>query len=199
MKISMALAGLLAMLSLAVPGRAQEPGEKGPEAGEDLKAAAVIQDWPVGSRVIARAMIEEYGEPREVSGDYLLWRNNGPWKRTVVHRVPPASWASRSEAEVLQQFVSYRVPLDKFAELAIFDSRIQADRARSELSFRSDSEKLNFLALNLANDIITGEKDAAQARLFYEQTAGLAQAGKGSPYTDGLRFATGRLRLTLPY
>jgi hypothetical protein len=199
MKTTMVLAVSFATLALTSSARG-DPGGQGPGLSPAQPAAeGVIQDWPEASRLIAQVMIEEYGEPAEVSSVALVWFNNGPWKKTLVFRSPPANWSSSSEADVLQQVVSYHVPLNKFGELVLFDTRLTMNQARRELSFRSDSEKLNFLALNLAHDIIIGEKDAREARLFFDVTAELAQAGKSSPYTEGLRFQTERPLLTTPY
>jgi hypothetical protein len=62
------------------------------------------------------------------------------------------------------------------------------DRTRNELSFRSDSEKKNFLALNLADEIISNWKDADSARQAFAEAVNLSRAGKSSPYMEGLRF-----------
>jgi hypothetical protein len=197
MRKTIMLAGLMALLPPTALSRGQQSADEAPAATPS--AESVIQDWPRASRLVAQAMMEEYGQPAESSADALRWRNNGPFKRTVVYRVPPVYASSADDEDVLQQVISYRIPLARFAELSLFDARLKADRTRSELSFCSGSEKLNFLALNLAYDIITGEKDAAQARGFFARTSALTKSGKFSAYTEGILFPVQRPRLAVPY
>lgn len=47
-------------------------------------ANQIIQDWPETSKSAAEAMIEKYGLPHEATEQLLIWRNNGPWVRTIV-------------------------------------------------------------------------------------------------------------------
>ncbi|MBI5240372.1 MAG: hypothetical protein HY926_07855 [Elusimicrobia bacterium] len=150
---------------------------------------SIIARWPEKSRVLALITIATYGEPDEFGQDALVWRENRPWKRTVVHRQAPRGRSCLSEDDLLQQAVDYRVPLDKFGELARFDARVEANRARNELSVCSASEQLNFLAANLADEVISGERDSEQARIFQRQTVTLMEAGKTSPYLMSLRFS----------
>ncbi|MBI5624042.1 MAG: hypothetical protein HY924_09705 [Elusimicrobia bacterium] len=160
-----------------------------PEAAtRESEARSVIEDWPRSSRKVAEVMLEKYGEPDEAAEAALIWRDRAPWKKIVVHR---ASWGSRifdGGDDVLQQFISYRVPLGKFDELAAFDRRIVADRTNNELSARSDSERWNFLAINLAREIIIGWKTPEEAYTTYRLVRRLAASGKSSPYTEGLDF-----------
>jgi hypothetical protein len=146
-----------------------------------------IRDWPEPAQAAARMMIDEYGQPNDFNDGALVWRDNGPWKRTIVHRYGLPG-PREGQNDVLQQAVTYRVPLTKFQELAHFDDRIATDRTRNELSFRSDSEKKNFLALNLADEIIANSKDVEAARQAFAEGMELSKAGKISPYTEGLRF-----------
>ena len=59
-------------------------------------------------------------------------------------------------------------------------------RARSRRGARG--EELNFLALNLANDICTGSIDADKARLQYTEIKAAFGKGDRHPYTQGLQF-----------
>ena len=88
----------------------------------------------------------------------------------------------------LEQTVSYRVPVAKFGELAAFDGSLLADRTRGELTARSDSEAANYVALNLADQIVAGKKTSEEARRIY---AGLIRSGRktASPYEQGLMFS----------
>ena len=40
-----------------------------------------------------------------------------------------------------------------------------------EISARCDKEEMNFLALNLANDVATGNKTIEKARIYYAEAA----------------------------
>ncbi|HAM36154.1 MAG TPA: hypothetical protein DEB40_02505 [Elusimicrobia bacterium] len=151
-------------------------------------AEILIKDWPAASQYIARVMIEKYGQPGDFNDHALVWRNNGPWKRTIVYRTAPKSASDGMQDSVLEQTVHYRVPLSKFEELSRFDSRVVANRSRNELASISDSEKMNFLALNLADEIVIGWRNAAEARFLHDQVSKLAQSGKSSPYLEGLQF-----------
>ena len=57
-----------------------------------------------------------------------------------------------------------------------------------ELSVRGHSEALNFLAFNLAYQIIRGVRDPADARRFASKIAQISQSGKSSSYMDRLLF-----------
>ena len=48
---------------------------------------------------------------------------------------------------------------------------------------------MNFLSLNLLNDIVNGQRDVQGAKLFYAQTAQFfSKQNIKSPYTEGLLF-----------
>ncbi|HYI23044.1 MAG TPA: hypothetical protein VEX62_10455, partial [Candidatus Limnocylindrales bacterium] len=49
-------------------------------------------------------------------------------------------------------------------------------------------EQANFLAINLAHDIVTGERDAAGARDYYKKEFLDYRRKKPTPYMEGLRF-----------
>jgi hypothetical protein len=48
--------------------------------------------------------------------------------------------------------------------LAVFDGSVLVDRTKGEMSARCEGEAANFLALNLADEIVHGKKDVATAR-----------------------------------
>jgi hypothetical protein len=92
------------------------------------------------------------------------------------------------DEDILEQAIGYRVPLDKFSELAIYDGSVIPERTNGEISARCEGEELNFLALNLANDICTGKIDAEKARLQYGEIKTAFARGEKHPYTQGLQF-----------
>jgi hypothetical protein len=81
-----------------------------------------------------------------------------------------------------------KVPETKRAALRRFDARVAFDPETGELSAQSESERFNYLALNLADEIVNGKRTADQAKDFYLKTSRLAASGKSSPYMDGFLF-----------
>ncbi len=60
------------------------------------------------------------------------------------------------------------------------------------MSARCDMEALNFLALNLAVDILNGTKSIDQARMDYGKQAMAFKKGEKQPYTQKLVFNADR-------
>jgi hypothetical protein len=188
--------GLLAvLLSALIGGRASLSAQSNGSRGLDIENAAsakpleaVLQGWPKLTRSAAKAMIVKYGKPAHYGDDALVWLNNGPWLKTVVFRDAWTYLPGMKKTDVLEQTIAYEVPLDTIVFLRDFDKRITVDPASNELSVRSESEQMNDLALNLADEIIKGNRSVESARNFYSQTTRLAQAGKSSRYMNGLLF-----------
>lgn len=57
-----------------------------------------------------------------------------------------------------------------------------------ELSARCDKEAANFLALNLADEIVRKKRSVTDARRMYGEQIMALKAGKPAPYTDRLMF-----------
>lgn len=141
---------------------------------------ALIVNWPPASQRAARRMIRKYGLPDQAAARALTWNDNGPWKRSVVRR--------EGGVGALESVAAYRLPHDRFEVLAELDGQLSAERGQDELAARSDDEALNFLAVNLADEVIWRKRAAAEARRFHADQAALARSGKGSPYTESLLF-----------
>jgi hypothetical protein len=174
------------LLVAALGARALEPAAPDApvrnETDQSVRTAeTIIRDWPERPRLAARALIEKYGAPDIAGDDSLSWVGNRPWDDTVVRRTAPAG-------ESLQQSIHYPVSLPKLAALRGLGGRIEYDSSSGELSSYSDSEALNFLALNLADEVVAGKRSPEQARESYGRTRELAEAGKSSPYTSGFLF-----------
>jgi hypothetical protein len=45
-----------------------------------------IRRWPAQSREAARRVIEQYGEPDEVTVGQLIWHKRGPWRQIVASK-----------------------------------------------------------------------------------------------------------------
>src|SRR5665213_1085462 len=166
---STAYAALLAIsltpffLAFGRLGEARAQGDPaGPPPTEGTEASqtpqTVILKWPEGARVTARAMISKYGEPNRFSEGALVWIDNGPWQKSVVYRSAWPHFLGRKDKDYLEQTIAYRVPAEKIDDLKRFDRRLEVNESRGQLSARSESEALNFLALNLADEIVTDKR-----------------------------------------
>ena len=191
-EIGMLAAGIIALCALEAA--AEIPGPYEPPMRNETSAAVstpetVIMSWPGPSRAEARVLIAKYGEPSVFDDDSLVWYGNSPWRKTVVHREAPRISGDPRGQDVLEQSIAYQVPENKAAALKRFDGRIASDRTSEELSSRAKNESLNFLALNLADEVITDRRSADDARAFLRRTMKLAEAGKSSPYMDGFIFS----------
>jgi hypothetical protein len=148
----------------------------------EVRAGEIIAQWPDFSRKAAEQTMEKYGPPSEIDWDILAWDRRGAWKRIAVRRVPLA------RGGVLQLVLAYDVPPGQAAALASLDIGLAADLQERELSAASASEKTNFLALNLAHEVVTGAKTVPEAAEFYKKTVSLSSAGKSSLYMEQLLF-----------
>lgn len=181
---------LLAALGLSMGAVAAEHGEM-TEAAKGVTSEntqELIKDWPDVSKEAANAMTEKYGQPDEATPTMLVWHENGPWLRTIVYKEAVDHDFPMPHKDVLEQFVSYDVPPDKFDELAQYDGSVIAERTKGELSARCDKEVANYLAINLADDIVKGEKSVEEAREFYAKTIKEVLQGQEPEYVASLRF-----------
>ena len=164
----------------------------GPPPTEGTRASqtpeSVILKWPEGARATAREMIAKYGQPSRFSEGALVWIANGPWRKTVVYRNAWPHFIGRRDKDYLEQTIAYRVPAEKIDDLKRFDRRIEVDESRGRLSARSESEPMNFLALNLADEIVSDKRTVDDARDFYKRTESLSKSGKSSAYMEGFLF-----------
>jgi hypothetical protein len=189
--------GLLALLSpvsaLVIISEAQQSMSARQETPQ-----TIIRGWPVLARTIAKAMIEKYGTPDQFDRKSLVWFNKGPWKRTIVSRVALRHHRNGRDKDYLQQTIGFIVPADKVADVKAFNSLINVSRTAGELSFCSESEAKNFLAVNLAHDIAADNKTVPEARALYAKTLRLSAAGKSSPDMHGLMFEVDNSQHMIP-
>jgi hypothetical protein len=155
---------------------------------ERLDYLDVVNTWPAVSQDVAHRMITRYGAPQEATPTQLVWHNNGPWKRTMLSRDPAPHRFPKPHVDLLEQFIDYRVPPDRFDEVAAYDGSVIVERTKGEMSARCDKEEMNFLALNLANDVIKGRRTVKGARAFYAEAAKAYMAGETRPYMQKLQF-----------
>jgi hypothetical protein len=147
-----------------------------------------MQGWPQTPRKVADTMIAKYGLPDEATRSMLVWNGNGPWKRSILYRDEVPHHFPMEHTDVLEQFIDYRAPLERYDELAAYDGSVIVERTKGEISARCDKEAMNFLALNLANEIANGTKTVEEARRTYAAAAMDFMQGRSSPDVEGFRF-----------
>ncbi len=150
-----------------------------------------LSDWPQASQDAAQHMMDTYGEAPEVTDTMLIWGPTGPWKRTVIYKEATTHLFPVEHPDVMQQWINLDVPPDYFDDLAHYDGSVVANRTEAEISARCDKETANFLAINLAHDIIEEVRTVEEARQFYAETMKALMEG-GSPsdpaYVEGFIF-----------
>jgi hypothetical protein len=149
-------------------------------------AAAVVDGWSRTSALAARRFLAEYGAPDEVRSDHLVWNDRGPWRRTLVRDVRPAL-VEGDELGVIEQSLECALLPGQAADVAAIDGRVVFDARSGELTARSDREELNFLRMNLADDVANGRLGVAAARAKFARAVALEESGKVVPEMHGLR------------
>lgn len=206
MKTSLALVSTLALATTGLT--AQEIGRNS-QGGTDLSSILragieafggnreqdtislnqVTSNWNEEARAAAKAMFEKYGAPQEITAKRLVWYDNGPWRRTQVlneevrHNFPDA------HNDVLEQTVAIDIPVDRFDEIAQFSGSVTADRTRGELTARCNTEEHNFIALNLASDIVNNRMSVEEARARNAELARALAQGQRPAYATGIQFS----------
>lgn len=154
----------------------------------------VVADWPEtsmgqqGPKRTAEKMVEKYGPPDEATPSHLVWNDNGPWKRTEVHRDGHGHRFPVPHLDHLYQAIDYQVPPEKHADLARYDGSTHAHRTEGELVATCHREDANVLALNLADDVVTDEKTPEEAREAYAAVMAKLMAGRSPDYATAFQF-----------
>lgn len=152
----------------------------------------IIDTWPEESKEAAQLVIDAHGEPHEATESMLIWHGVGSWKRVVATRTFYAHEFPAPHIDAVESFIDYRVPPEKFSQLAEFDGSVVVERTVGEVSARCHDEQANFLALNLMHDIVTGQKSVAEARRYYTEEFVNARRKRPTPYMEKLRFTPGK-------
>lgn len=170
----------------------QQQQQRRPLRGQlnEQQIQQLIADWIPAAKQAAQSMLQKYGTPQEATQQRLVWHNNGPWKRTMVINEAIQHNFPVPHHDVLEQAINLEVATDHYDDLARFDGSVIAERTRGELIARCNKEPANFLALNLAHDIIQGKKTAEEARQAYTQAIKSLQQGQKPQYTQALQFET---------
>ncbi|MBA3342374.1 MAG: hypothetical protein H0W30_05425 [Gemmatimonadaceae bacterium] len=179
------------MAVVAVAGLATFAGSELPAQGARMNRNQVTRmtsTWPMASRDAAKFMMDKYGMPAAASADMLVWGRTGPWKRTAIYRKEYQHNFPGPHTDVMQQWIDFKAPASMYDELAEYDGSVVLERTSGEISARCDKEGANFLALNLANDIVTGKRSVEDARKAYGEQIMQMKAGQPGPYVKGLIF-----------
>jgi hypothetical protein len=154
----------------------------------EARGSDIIRSWPEESREAAQLVIDQYGEPDEATETQLVWHRPGPWKRIVASRAFYDHNFPAPHTDSVESVIDYRVPVDMFTELAVFDGSVVVERTAGEVSARCHDEQANCLALNLMHDIVTGKRTADGAREHYAKEFLDYRRKKPTPYMERLRF-----------
>lgn len=144
--------------------------------------------WPKASREAIQFMHKKYGAPAAMTNDMVIWGKTGPWKRTVVFKAEVPHNFPGPHTDVMQQWVDYKASASTYSDLAKYDGSVVLERTAGEASARCDKEAANFLALNLADEIVRGKMTVTAARMKYGEQIMAMKAGKSAPYTEKLMF-----------
>lgn len=166
--------------------RVSQTGEAG--QGQDLNQ--IVMSWPSAAKDAAEAMQSKYGQPDVKTPELLIWKNTGPFEKTIVHKEAVQHDFPTPHKDVLEQCVKYEVPADKMDELAQFDGSIIVYRTDGLMCARCHKEDMNILALNLADQIVKGDLSADEARDQLAETARAYEQGQRPPMTQELQFKT---------
>jgi len=155
----------------------------------EASVAKLTANWLKEPKMVAKTMIEKYGLPDEETDTMLMWFNNGPWKYSRLENVELPHNFPMAHHDMLQQGIDWKVPSAMVDNLGAYDGSIIVERTRGEVSARCDKEEANFLAFNLAWDVVNKKRSITDARKFYGDTimqmkaSGLDKDHK--PYVSG--------------
>ena len=162
---------------------------KAQAAEKNVSKKDPMEGWSKASIMAADMMKKKYGEPNEKTATMMAWNNTGQWKRTVIYAKEFKHDFPMPHTDVMEQWIDYMVPPEKFTDLGMYDGSVTFSRTNGEISARCDREGANFLAINLANDIITGKKDVKTARDFYATSIKESINGGKPDYMQKLQFS----------
>ncbi len=157
-------------------------------AEADAWVRAHLTGWPAATRKLAAQLITRYGRPQTATAHDLTWYGNGPWKRTVLHRAGVKHNFPVPHEDILEQTVNYRVPPAKIPDLIAYDGSLVVDHTSGELSAHCDSEEQNRIMLNIADDIVTGQRSVDQGLAYHAQIVRALQDRVPESYPNTLKF-----------
>lgn len=154
----------------------------------EKESSPAIAQWPEDAREAAQLVVDQYGEPDEVTASFVVWHKPGPWKRIVASRQVHEHNFPAPHLDSVESVIDYRFPDDKARDVFLFDGSVVINRTEGEVSARCHDEQANFLALNLMHDIATNTKNIQQAREYYALEFLNARRKQPTPYMEKLHF-----------
>lgn len=149
-----------------------------------------VKEWPEASKNATMAMFDKYGVPDTIGKDMLVWNDSGDFKRTVIYSTEVQHNFPMPHTDVMEQTINYKAPAaQKVADIWKYDGSVHLRRTEGEMSARCDKEAANYLALNLADDIIQGKKSVEEARKQYAREVMNLKNGNPGKYTQQLVFS----------
>lgn len=145
-------------------------------------------EWSEASLKAVEELKGKYGAADETTDSRMIWFNKGPFKEIIVYAEAIQHDFPMPHKDVMESVLNYQVPPNKFDDIAMFDGSISIDRTRGTMSAMCDKEANNFLALNVAHDIIKNVRTPMQARAFFAKTVMAAKDGNMSPYMKKIGF-----------
>lgn len=150
-------------------------------------ASDIISDWPMESREAAQLVIDAFGEPHESTPSQLTWFDIDDSKRVTAKREFSRHEFPAPHTDSVTSTISYAVPPELASDIVSFDGSVTIDRTAGELSATCHDVEANHLALNLADDIVRGERSSGEARDYYGKEFLDYRRGLATPYMEKLR------------
>ena len=148
-----------------------------------------VEHWPETAKKAAMAMMNKYGEPHQQTEGMLIWKDTGPFTHIIVYKEEIQHNFPMPHKDVLEQVINYDVPAEKFSDLARYDGSVIVERTKGTMAARCDKEAANYLALNLAHDIIQGTRTIDEAREMYAGVIMQMLKGEEHGYLQKLAFS----------
>lgn len=162
------------------------------------QAKAEVEHWPETAKKAAKEMMDKYGEPHQQTEGMLIWKDTGPFTHTIVYKEEIQHNFPMPHKDVLEQVINYEVPVEKFSDLARYDGSVIVERTKGTMAARCDKEAANYLALNLAHDIIQGTRTVDEAREMYAGVIMQMLQGEEHGYLQKLAFSLPEEDITNP-
>ncbi|SDB28148.1 hypothetical protein SAMN03097699_0489 [Flavobacteriaceae bacterium MAR_2010_188] len=148
----------------------------------------IIKDWPEHTKKSAEETIKAYGVPNGITDKELIWYNAGVWELIRLSKDETDHDFPVAHTDYIQMTIYHDVPEEKMSALGEFDGSVTFDRTQGHFSARCDLEANNFLALNLAHDIINDKKTVEEARKAYADIIKEKMSGASPAYMEKLQF-----------
>ena len=186
-RITRILGASIAALTLALACQDEGQGQQD-DVDDEVDVDAILDDWPETNREVANLARVKYGEPDEATARMLIWYDNDPWMRTVVHREGIQHDFPTPHLDIMEQTIPYQVPVDRFDDVAELNGSVVLERTNGLMTIRSNREDISFLSLNLAHDVAVGDRTPVEARAFHHDMVIALERGESPPYTQEFLF-----------